>query len=215
MLSLVPTMPEQYLNGYLHRASSPAVSTLVLTHGASSNCNAPLLVAVAEALASTGWNVYRFDLPFRRKRPQGSPSPATAQQDREGIREAVQSLREVFPGPVILGGHSYGGRQSSMAAAEDPALADGLLLLSYPLHPPGKPQQLRTDHLPQLRTKALFVHGARDAFGSPEEMRAALALIPASTSLHIVQSAGHDLGKPAAKTAEIIREAVQGFFTPA
>jgi uncharacterized protein len=208
-------MSEPYLNGHIHHPSGAPVSTLVLTHGASSNCNAPLLVAVAETLASDGWIVYRFDLPFRRKRANGPPSPATAQQDREGIREAVLSIRTVFPGRVVLGGHSYGGRQSSMAAADDPALADGLLLLSYPLHPPGKLEQLRTAHFPNLRTRAAFVHGSRDAFGSPDEMRAALALISAPTLLQVVQSAGHDLGKPPRKTAEIIREVVQKFFEAA
>ncbi|MGI8746531.1 MAG: alpha/beta hydrolase family protein [Bryobacteraceae bacterium] len=205
-------MSEPYLNGHLHRPSHPSESTLLLTHGAGSNCNAPLLIAVAEALAGTGWTVYRFDLPFRRARPHGPPSPSTARRDREGIREAVQSIRVAFPGPVLVGGHSYGCRQSTMAAAEDPALADGLLLLSYPLHPPNKPEQLRTAHFPSLRTKAAFVHGSRDGFGSPEELQAALALIPAPTSLHIVQGAGHDLGRPPRKTAEIIAGVVRGFF---
>src|SRR5262249_23320558 len=90
-------------------------------------------------------------------------------------------------------GHSYGGRQSSMLLAEEPQLADGLLLLSYPLHPPRKPEQLRVKHLPDLKVPALFVHGTRDPFGSSEEFEQALALIPDKTSLLEVQNAGHDL----------------------
>jgi len=97
------------------------------------------------------------------------------------------------PGRLFLGGHSYGGRQSSMLLAEDPHLADGLLLLSYPLHPPRKPDQLRIKHLPDLHVPALFVHGTRDPFGSTEEFQQALALIPAKTLLLEVQNAGHDL----------------------
>lgn len=80
-----------------------------------------------------------------------------------------------------------------MLAAEDAALTDGLLLLSYPLHPPDKPEQLRTAHLPKLRTPALFVHGGRDPFGSLDEMQSARHLIPTPTELLTVESAGHDL----------------------
>jgi predicted alpha/beta-hydrolase family hydrolase len=94
---------------------------------------------------------------------------------------------------VFLGGHSYGGRQASILAVEEPELADALLLFSYPLHPPGKPNQLRTDHFPKLTIPATFVHGTQDSFGSIEEIRAALHLIPAKTELVVIEGAGHDL----------------------
>ena len=116
-----------------------------------------------------------------------------AARDREGLRRAVEVLRLKTPGRIFLGGHSYGGRQASMLAAEQPQLVTGLLLLSYPLHPPRKPAELRTAHFPQLTTSALFVHGGRDPFGSHEEMRSALALIPAANSLLEIEGAGHDL----------------------
>ena len=83
---------------------------------------------------------------------------------------------------VFLGGHSYGGRQSTMLAAEDPTLVAGLLLLSYPLHPPKRPTQLRTAHFPQLQTPALFVSGSKDEFGTPAELTAALASYPPTLS---------------------------------
>jgi predicted alpha/beta-hydrolase family hydrolase len=95
---------------------------------------------------------------------------------------------------MFLGGHSYGGRQATMLCADEAGLVDDLLLLSYPLHPPGKPEQLRIQHLPRLQMPALFVHGTRDPFGSPEEMQAAVKLIPSKTSLMRVENAGHDLG---------------------
>jgi hypothetical protein len=81
-----------------------------------------------------------------------------------------------------------------MLCAEEPNLADGLLLFSYPLHPPRKPAQLRTQHLPKLVTPALFVHGTRDPFASVEEMESALKLIPAKTRLSPIEGEGHDLG---------------------
>jgi predicted alpha/beta-hydrolase family hydrolase len=99
-----------------------------------------------------------------------------------------------------------------MLADEQPDIAEILLLLSYPLHPPRKPEQLRTTHFPELRTPALFVHGTRDPFGSVEEMRAALLLIPSRSKLFAIEKAGHELGIQHA--ALILRETL-GMLTPA
>jgi uncharacterized protein len=182
------------VRGFLHRPEISCGDALVFTHGAGSNCQAPLLVAVAVTLAQAGLTVLRCDLPYRQERPHGPPSPGRSARDREGLRQAVQALRELGSFKrVFLGGHSYGGRQASMLAADDPELVEGLLLLSYPLHPPRKPDQLRTAHFPALHTSALFVHGSRDPFGTLEEMRSALRLIPATTSLLPIDGAGHDL----------------------
>src|SRR5208282_2113257 len=104
------------------------------------------------------------------------------------------ALRKTVAGRIFLGGHSYGGRQSTILCAAEPDLVSGLLLLSYPLHPPRKPEQLRVQHLPNLRVPSLFVHGTRDPFGSVEEMTKALQLIPAKTEFMKVEGAGHDLG---------------------
>jgi predicted alpha/beta-hydrolase family hydrolase len=90
-----------------------------------------------------------------------------------------------------------------MLAAEEPGLAAGLLLLSYPLHPPDKPQQMRTAHFAALKTPALFIHGTKDAFGTPEELRSALTGIPADTQLILVEGAGHDLKKGRFDLAQI------------
>jgi predicted alpha/beta-hydrolase family hydrolase len=180
-------------------------SGLVLTHGAGSNSKAPLLVAVANAFEAAGYRVLRFDLAFRQKRPFGPPSPGTAAQDRESIRQAVAEMRKLVDGPVVLGGHSYGGRQATMLAAEEPGLAASLLLLSYPLHPPNKPTQLRTAHFPSLRTPALFVHGTKDPFGTIDEMRAALGMIPAKTEFLPLDGLGHDLGRGRFDVAQLPR----------
>jgi predicted alpha/beta-hydrolase family hydrolase len=181
------------VRGFLHRPATPPRDGLVLTHGAGSDCNAPLLRALAETLADAGWSVLRCDLPFRQSRPHGPPRGSGA-EDREGLRRAVEVSRKLVPGRVLLGGQSYGGRQASMLSSEEPALADGLLLLSYPLHPPGKPHQPRTKHLPKIQVPALFVSGSADPFGSPTELQAALRLIPAQVSFLLIEGAGHDLG---------------------
>jgi predicted alpha/beta-hydrolase family hydrolase len=94
---------------------------------------------------------------------------------------------------IFLGGHSYGGRMASMLAADEAGLVDALLLLSYPLHPPKQPQQMRTQHFPHLETPALFVSGTHDGFGSIPELASALPLIPARTRLLPVEGAGHEL----------------------
>jgi hypothetical protein len=183
------------VQGFLHEPETGNGKGLVLTHGAGGNCKAAVLVAVAESFDAAGWYVLRCDLAFRQKRPFGPPSPATAGRDRDSLRAAVAAMRRMVKGKVVLGGQSYGGRQASILAAEEPAVAEGLLLLSYPLHPPGKPGQLRTAHFPELRTRALFVQGTKDPFGTIEEVRAALDLIPAPTMLMEVEGAGHDLAR--------------------
>jgi predicted alpha/beta-hydrolase family hydrolase len=198
------------VRGFLHLPANPSGDGLVLTHGAGSNCQSPLLVALATAFSESGLTVLRCDLPFRQLHPHGPPPRGSGEHDREGLLHAVEAMRLKVSSRVFLGGHSYGGRQATMLAAAKPGLVDGLLLLAYPLHPPKKPEQLRIDHFPNLRTPALFVHGSRDGFGSMEELTAALKLIPAHTELVTLQGAGHDL--ISAKTVGDVTMTVAGAF---
>jgi uncharacterized protein len=181
------------VRGYLHEPARSNGDAFLLTHGAGANCQSKLLAEMANELANAGFTVLRFDLPFRQERPHGPPSFGSAARDREGIRRGIAVTKERLRGRIFLGGHSYGGRQSTMLVAEEPQLADALLLLSYPLHPPRKPDQMRTSHFPKLATPAFFVHGARDPFGSLAEMKSALELIPAPHALFEIEGAGHDL----------------------
>jgi len=181
------------VRGFLHRAVGNVDAGLVLTHGAGGNCAMPLLVAAAAAFAAAGYDVLRCDLPFRQHRSKGPPSPSGAAADREGLRQAVAALRALGPQKIILGGQSYGGRQATMLAAEQPDLVAALLLFSYPLHPPGKPERLRVEHFPRLRVPCVFVSGTADPFGAPAELRDAISLIPALTERIIIDGAGHDL----------------------
>src|SRR5690348_7736802 len=166
---------------------------IVLTHGAGSNADAPLLVDLDRAFQNAGWRAVRYTLPYRQLKRAGPPSPAQAIADRAGIAEAVSQMRSSVDGIVAVGGHSYGGRQASMLAAEQPHLIDAILLLSYPLHPPNKPQQLRTGHFAEWRIPALFVHGRRDPFATREELETAIAAIPAATRILSLERAGHEL----------------------
>lgn len=189
----MPATPFEHndVRGFLHPGEGKG--GLVLTHGAGGDATSHLLVAVAEAFAASGVTVLRYDLPFRIRRPKGPPSPGGSAADRQGLAAAVAALRETVAGPLYLGGQSYGGRQALMLAADDPKVADALLLLSYPLHPPGKPDRMRTDHFSRLRVPCVFVHGTKDGFASSEELRQAAGLIGPPTRVVTIEGAGHDL----------------------
>ena len=200
------------VRGFLHSAENPNGDALILTHGAGSNSTAPLLVALSETFAGHGYVVLRCDLPFRQERRTGPPFPGNAERDRAGLRNALAVLRKNVAGRIFLGGHSYGGRQATMLCVAEPDLVSGLLLLSYPLHPPRKPEQLRIQHLPNLRTPSLFVHGTRDPFGSIEEMKKAIDLVPAKNELLEVEGAGHDLGFKGKVQAQELPPLIVGRF---
>jgi predicted alpha/beta-hydrolase family hydrolase len=208
---------EAPVHGFLHVPEKSSGDGLVLTHGAGADCQSPLPVALANAFCDAGITVLRCDLPFRQSRPQGPPQRGSAERDQRGLRRAVESIRQIVSGRVFLGGHSYGGRQGTLLAASAPGLVDGLLLLSYPLHPPKRPAELRTAHFPSLQAPAVFVSGTRDGFGTIEEMTAALKLIPARTQLVRIEGAGHELmsKRNADELPAIVRNAFGEMFRSA
>ncbi len=189
---------DPFVRGRLHRPAHGNGDGLVLTHGASGNCNAPLLMALADAFCAAGLIVLRCDLPYRQDRPYGPPGSHDGKRDRAGLRNALSAMKGLTRGRMFIGGLSYGGRQASILCAEPSegatSLAAGLILLSYPLHPPGKPDQLRTQHLFHLHTPTLFVEGTRDPFATIVEIEQAMKLIPGKTKLLTVDGVGHDLG---------------------
>src|SRR5262245_43143698 len=203
------------VRGFLHRPEGQAGPGIVLTHGAGGDCNSRLLVAAAGVFAAVGFTVLRCDLPFRQRRLSGPPSPSGAAADRAGLCEAVAAMRGLAPGAVVLGGQSYGGRQATMAAAEEPGLAEALLLFSYPLHPPGKPERLRTEHFPLLQAPCVFVQGTADPFGTLPELEAATAAIPAGTRLIPVERAGHDLKSGRFDLASVVAAVQEAVNRPA
>ena len=200
------------VRGFLHRpdeAPGGAGAGVVLTHGAGGNCDAPVLVAAAALFGAAGVYALRVDLPFRQRRKSGPPSPASAAADRAGLRNAIAALRRIAPGRMILGGQSYGGRQATILAADEPGLVEALLLFSYPLHPPGKPERLRTEHFPRLSVPSLFVHGTADPFGSIAELRQAVSAIPAPVRVIPVEGAGHDLKRGRFDLAAVVAAALE------
>lgn len=211
-ISIFENFLDPPVRGFLHTPATPSGDGLVLTHGAGGNAQMSLLVALAETFSGAGFTVLRCDLPFRQKRGFGAPGRGDSERDRAGLKNAASAMKSLAPGRAFLGGQSYGGRQASMLLAED-KVAEGLLLCSYPLHPPGKPDQLRTQHLPNLHVPTLFVHGTRDPFGAIDEIESARKLIPAKTQLLIVDGAGHDLGfKGKARREELPAAILEKFY---
>ncbi len=152
---------------------------VLLTPGASATRDHPSLVALDQALSAEGMTVTRIDLPSSR------PGPKVL----GAIWDAAAALT---PARVVLGGRSFGGRMCSMAVA-DGLPAAGLVLISYPLHPPGRPETMRVEHFPELHVPCLFVSGTRDAFATPTELEAATAAIPGDVTHVWIEGGGHGL----------------------
>ena len=163
---------------------------LLLTPGAGSSKDHPSLLKIEQAVAP--FPVERHDFPYRR---EGRKAPDRAPKLLDDVDEAAAALvrrAQIKPGALLLGGRSMGGRICSMAVARGLPAA-GLVLICYPLHPPGKPDRLRIEHLPQLDVPCLFISGTRDAFGTPDELTEHTAAIPGLVTHVWVQGKGHDL----------------------
>jgi uncharacterized protein len=190
--------------GVAHQPDATPRGVVVLTHGAGGNRDSPMLQRLCDEWARRGWLAVRYNLPYRRRRPKGPPSGSAA-SDRAGIVEAITLCRGLANGPLLAGGHSYGGRQTSMVVAANQATVDVLTLFSYPVHPPGKPERARTEHLPDITVPTVFTHGTSDPFGTPAELRDAAVLIAAPTEIVEIAGARHDLGS---KTLDVAALAV-------
>ena len=169
-----------------------AGATFIVAHGAGAGQHSPFMVAFARAMADRGFDAVTFNFPYteqRRRLPDRAPvlEACYAKVVDETRRRVPSAGRWLF-----IGGKSMGGRIATQAAAADPQLpVAGLILLGYPLHPPGKPQQLRTAHLPAVRRPMLVVQGSRDTFGSPEEIRPVFESLGPPAALHVVEGGDH------------------------
>jgi predicted alpha/beta-hydrolase family hydrolase len=175
---------------------------LVLTPGASAGRDQSGLVAVDEAVTRAGLVVERVEFPGQAAGKRRTDPPAVC---IETVRAATTALAErlgVPTGAIAIGGRSFGGRMCSLAAAEGLAVA-ALVLISYPLHPPGRPERLRVEHFPALGLPCLFVSGRRDAFATPEELERETEAIPGPVTLELVDG-DHSLRRSEAEVADIV-----------
>jgi hypothetical protein len=185
---------------------------VLLTPGAGSGRDHHTLVALETALAPLP--VARVDFPYRRagrRAPDRQPVLLQCVRDEAGAFALERGLK---PRNIALGGRSMGGRMCSIAVAEGMPAA-GLVLISYPLHPPGKPDTLRTGHFPAITVPCLFVSGDRDSFGTPDELEAATLAI-AGTVTHVWIAGGrHDLGRVDDQIIDAVRAWTHATFTRA
>lgn len=179
---------------YGGEAGDGAGAMLVLAHGAGAPQTHPWMVAMARAIASRGIPVVTFNFLYAETRRRAP--------DRSDVLEgtwqaAIGAVRERWrPGRLFIGGKSMGGRIATQVAAGEGVEVAGIVLLGYPLHPPGKPAQLRTKHLPQVRAPMLFIQGTRDPFGGPDELAPFLDGLPRGTRLVPIEGGDHSLGLP-------------------
>jgi len=185
------------------RRRPPRAVGLILAPGAGAGADHPSLVAIDHAVSADGATVLRVDFPYRLA---GRRAPDRAPVLIKTVVEAARALADRLGVPserVALGGRSMGGRMCSMAVGEGlPAAA--LVLVSYPLHPPGRPDRMRTEHFPQLTVPCLFVSGTRDAFGSPDELEAATGAIPGPVTHIWLSGADHGLRRRDDEVAEAV-----------
>jgi uncharacterized protein len=183
--------------------------TMLLLPGAGSGRDQSTLVVVDRVVtALPGWSVVRADFPYRKAGRRGPDKPEVLMAAVREELAAIGARRN-----VVVGGRSMGGRICSMVAAGADGVAPpkrliGVVTISYPLHPPGRPDRLRVEHLPAVAVPWLFVHGTRDPFGSPEELEKWTATIPAPVTYHWLDG-GHDLKGKDAEVAAVVADWVR------
>lgn len=204
-----------------YAAQDTPVSTLVLAHGAGASQSSDFMTGFATGLAARGHNVVTFNFPYtERGRKLPDPQPVLEECFRT-VLGVVASDPGLGARPLVIGGKSMGGRMAThVAAAQDTGESGpapwwsrlaGVVLLGYPLHPPGKPQQVRVAHLPRITHPMLFVQGERDAFGTPSELRGFIDVLAAPCTLHAVERAGHsfDVPKRGGVSQDLLYAAIQ------
>ncbi len=193
------------LDAVLHAAGDPGAPLLVLAHGAGAGQRSGFMVEFAQALAGRGVSVLTFDFPYMQHRRRVPDRSHVLRAAWHAVLAGAAAQRLISPGGCAIGGKSMGGRIASEVLAERGDALEGvrgLVLLGYPLHPPGRPAQLRTAHLPQLATPVLIVQGGNDTFGGPDDVRRAFAAARGPVEVLAVDGADHSFKVPRASGSQ-------------
>jgi len=178
-------------------ARPPARATLILAHGAGAPQSHPWMVAASRAISARGLDVVTFNFLYAEAGKRAPDRPPILEETWRAVVAAVRAQRGVATGRLFIGGKSMGGRiATQVAAAGAVGRLEGLVLLGYPLHPPGKPKQLRSSHLPKVEAPMLFVQGSRDAFGTPAELAPVVEGLAAGSRVFVVEGGDHSLVRP-------------------
>ena len=211
----VDVSPSDHVSAVLYpsAAANAAGVTMILGHGAGANQNSGFMVSYAEQLAARGIDTVTFNFLYtERRRRLPDRNDALEACYRSVIDAFADRVAHQTSGRnrVAIGGKSMGGRIASQVAAKHPVDLLGLVFLGYPLHPPGKPEQLRSKHLSQIRAPMLFVQGSRDAFGTPEELQPIVRNLPAPVELYVVDGGDHSF--KVAKKSGVPQQQVHGLI---
>src|SRR5688572_8229863 len=194
-------------------AAGVARALFVFAHGAGAGQHHPFMAGVSRAIAVHGIDVVTFDFPYKRLQKAAPDRPPVLEQS---FREAVAAARGWSAAPALfIGGKSMGGRMATHLAAQGLESLAGVVCFGYPLHPPGKPEQLRIAHLPSITVPVLLIQGERDAFGTPAELRPHLQAMKAEVQLHVMPRGDHSLGvrgKTPAETQSELAEIAAAFI---
>jgi predicted alpha/beta-hydrolase family hydrolase len=193
--------PSEHVTALGYRAAPRcrADVTLILAHGAGANQTSSFMVRFATSLAARGVDTVTFNFVYTEQRRRVPDRNDKLEHCYRTVIEAVRGGKLHDDAPrrkLVIGGKSMGGRIASQVAAAGQEGVAGLVFLGYPLHPPGRPDKLRSKHLPDIRAPMLFVQGSRDAFGTPEELRAVLAALEVAADLRVVEDGDHSFKVP-------------------
>ncbi|HSB08370.1 MAG TPA: alpha/beta family hydrolase [Blastocatellia bacterium] len=191
---------------YAAAARGRAGITLILGHGAGAGQESGFMVSFANELATRGIDAVTFNF-FYKEHGRGAPDKNDKLEEcYRAVIEEARGHKKLERNQLVIGGKSMGGRIASQVAASGVGDLAGLVFLGYPLHPPGKPDQLRAKHLPNIKAPMLFVQGSRDSFGTPDELRPIIKRLPAPTKLYVVEGGDHSFKVP--KSAGLTQDEV-------
>ncbi|MCA1602584.1 MAG: alpha/beta fold hydrolase [Acidobacteria bacterium] len=165
--------------------------TVLLGHGAGANQTHPFMRLFASGLAARGFDSMTFNFLYTETGRRAPDPKATLESCYRAVIEAALEHKKLRGNRLVVGGKSMGGRIASQVAAAERSDIEGLVFLGYPLHPPGKPEQLRDKHLQNVGAPMLFVQGSRDAFGTPEELRAVIKKLHLPATLFVIEGGDH------------------------
>lgn len=206
--------PSEHVTALAYRAAvrGRAGVTVILAHGAGANQSSSFMVRFATALAVRGVDTVTFNFAYAEQRRRLPDRNDKLESCYRAVIEAVRSGKfhdDASRRKLVIGGKSMGGRIASQVAANGQEGIAGLVFLGYPLHPPGRPDQLRSKHLPDIRAPMLFVQGSRDAFGTPEELQAVFRGLKVAADLYVVEDGDHSFKVP--KRSAVPQERVYEF----
>jgi uncharacterized protein len=194
----IEVAPEESVTALFYPAvaAGRAGITLILGHGAGADQNSAFMVSFAQALASRGLDVVTFNFLYMERRRRVPDPKERLEGCYRAVIETVRRHPPLAANAVAIGGKSMGGRIASQVASPGVGALTGLVLLGYPLHPPGKPDQLRSRHLPEIAAPMLFVQGEHDSFGTPDELKPILETLTSPVELYVVAGGDHSFKVP-------------------